>query len=102
MFLFLRNISSFLIVAASVPRVSAKGFDHTVVMIRAFGLVPGNSQGRCCELERGVVRDVEAPIVVKTGRLRGRQVAISDGEEICDFLPARLVLLELPEFEPIP
>jgi hypothetical protein len=78
-----------------------EGFDNTVVMIRAFGLVPGDSQGRRCKLERGVVRDVEAPIVVKTERLRGPQVAISYGEEIGDFLPARLVLLEPPEFEPI-
>jgi hypothetical protein len=33
--------------------------------------------------------------------LAGLQVPISDGEQVGDFLPARLVLLEPSEFEPV-
>jgi hypothetical protein len=70
-------------------------------MVRSFRLVAGGCQRRLCELEGGIVRNIEAPVVVKAGRIRGCQVTIGYGEQFVDFLPACFVLLEPPEFEPI-
>ena len=53
------------------------------------------------KLQGGVIRNVELPVGNERRCPAGLQVPISDGEEVGDFLPARLVLLEPSEFEPV-
>ena len=84
--------------------VQAKGhqrFDHSVVVVRPFRLEASRNQRCRCELQGGIVRNIEPPVVVKAGGLGSRQVPIGYGEQAGDFLPACFVLLEPPEFAPI-
>lgn len=71
------------------------------MVVAPFGLKPSRGQSRGRELESCIVGDIEFPIVHQSGGLAGLQVTICDGEEICDLLAARLVLLEPAELEPV-
>jgi len=86
-------------------RLNAEGefkrVNHAVVMVGAFGFVPGRGQGSGGKLESRAICDVELPIRNQVRRLAGLQISIGDGEEAGDFLPTRLVLLEPSEFEPV-
>ena len=52
----------------------------------------GQSGGR--DLKRGVVSDVEAPVVVKTGSPSGGYITVGDGDEISDLVGRRQVRLQ--------
>jgi hypothetical protein len=75
--------------------------DHAKVVVAPLGLKPSRSQSRGCELESRIVGNIELPVVHQSGGLAGLQVTIYDGEQICDLLAARLVLLEPTELEPV-
>jgi len=78
-----------------------KRVNNAVMMVVARGIVPGGSQRSGGKLESRVVCNVELPIGNQIRRLAGLQVPIGDGEEVGDFLPACLVLLEPSELEPV-
>lgn len=72
----------------------AQGIDHTVMMIHPFRLVSSCGQSGGRDLKRGVVSDVEAPVVVKTGSPSGGYITVGDGDEISDLVGRRLVRLQ--------
>lgn len=83
------------------PKREFEGLNDAVVVVRSFRLVSGGRQGGGGKLQGSVIRNVELPVGNERRSLTGIQIPISDGEQVGDFLPARLVLLEPSEFEPI-
>ena len=63
-------------------------------------LTAGRKRG-CRNLQRCVVGNVEAPIVVKARGLRRSQITIGDGQKFCDLVSVRLVRLEPSELLPV-
>ena len=86
-------------------RVEAEGefkrVNDAVMMVAALGSIPGGSQRSGGKLEGRVICNVELPVGNQVRSLAGLQISIGDGEEVGDFLPTRLVLLEPSELEPI-
>lgn len=71
------------------------------MVVRAFSLISCGSECGRGELQRGIVSNVKAPIADEARSLGGSEVTIGDGEQIRDFLPACLVLLEPSVLVPI-
>lgn len=74
--------------------------NHAEVVGHSGGLVPSRGEGGRRKLKGGVVGDVELPVHDELFRLTGVQVPVSETEQLGDFLPARLVLLQPPGLFP--
>lgn len=83
------------------PKGQLKRLDHAVMVIRSLSLISSGSKCGRRKLQRGIVGNVKAPVVDKAGGPGGSDVTNGDGEQIVDFLPAGLVLLEPPVLVPI-
>ncbi len=68
--------------------------NDAVVMTGPLCLIAAGSKGGGCELQGSVVGDIKPPIVDQPWSLRRLKIAFSDREQIDDFVPAWLVLLQ--------
>jgi len=71
------------------------------VVVCALCLIAAGRKRGCRNLQRCVVGNVEAPIVVKARGLRRSQITIGDGQKFCDLVSVRLVRLEPSELLPV-
>ena len=69
--------------------------------ICALCLIAAGRKRGCRDLQRCVVGNIEAPIVVKARSLRRSQITIGNGQQFCDLVSVRLVHLGPSELLPI-
>ncbi len=71
------------------------------MVVCALCLIAAGRKRGCRNLQRCVVGNVEAPIIVKARGLRRSQITIDDGQKFCDLVSVRLVRLEPSELLPV-
>ena len=79
----------------------AKRLDRALVRTLPFRPEAFRGQREHRQLERGVVRDVEAPVGTQPIDSRVHEISINDREEVGDFFRTYLVRGEPPAFEPV-
>ena len=87
------------------PCIGADGLgerlDDSIVVRISCGTEASRRQSRRCQLERGVVGNVEPPVGTQARRGAVGQITIGDAEQVSYFLSAWLVIGEPAVFQPI-